>query len=123
MQTYSFSSVHLLLNRDPMLCKQGSLHPYRTAKLLIQARVTAHLRQKGQHQRRDDNTLVPPTTPTNVIRDQHTNFDSTLSKNDNTPSRLNMKIIKSSPGHSELSHLLTFYIYSRSTSNANTFPI
>lgn len=123
MQTYSFYSVHLLLYRDPMLCKQGSLHPSRTATLLIQARVTADLRQKGQHTRRNDNTLVPPTTTTNVIRDQHTNFDLTLSKNDNTPIRLNMKIIKSSPGHSELSHLLTFYIYSRSTSNANTFPI
>lgn len=123
VQTYSFYSVHLLLYRDPMLCKQGSLHPCRTATLLIQARVTADLRQKGQHTRRNDNTLVPPTTTTNVIRDQHSNFDLTLSKNDNTPSRLNMKIIKSSPGHSELSHLLTFYIYSRSTSNANTFPI
>lgn len=105
-----------------MLRKQGSLHPCRTAKLLIQARVTAVLRQKGQHYRRNDNTLVPPKTTTNAIRDQHTHFDSTLSKNDSTPSRLNMKIIKSSPGHSELSHLLTFYIYSRSTSMLTHSP-
>lgn len=123
MQTYSFYSVHLLLYRDPMLCKQGSMHPCITVTLLIQARVTAHLPQKGQHTRRNDNTLEPPTTTTNVIRNQHTNFDSTLSKHDNTPSKLNMKIFKSSPGHSEVLYLLTFYIYSRSTSNANTFPI
>lgn len=123
MQTYSFYSVHLLLYRDPMLPKQGSLHPCRTATLLIQSRVTAHLPQKGQHTRRNDNTLVPPTTTTNIIRNQHTNFDSTLSRNESTPSRLNMKKIKSSHDHYEVSYLLTFYIYSRSTSNANTFPI
>lgn len=123
VQTYSFYSVHLLLYRDPMLRKQGSLHPCRPVTLLIQARVIAHLRQKGQHTRRNDNTLVPPTTTTNVIRDQHINFYSTLSKNDSTPSKLNMKIIKSSPGHSEVSYLLTFYIYIRSTSNAYTFHI
>lgn len=79
--------------------------------MLIQAKITSHLRQKGRNTNKNDHTLLFRHNHHQYNQGSpHINVDGTLSRDDSTLSRLNMKIIKSREDHYDVLYLLKFYI-------------
>lgn len=89
-----------------MLRKQRSMRPCATSNIVN----TSHLRQKGRSTNKNDHTLLFRHNHHQYNQGLPNNVDETLSRDDSTLSRLNMKIIKSREDHYDVSYLLKFYI-------------